>query len=116
MSYAIGRKINELRTQKKVRQEDLAAALSISRQRLARIENGQSEISYYMIQKASEFLAVPISDITSVDTAVDLKVFFRDLENSDAIDESVEKIIDIIKTFHAHEKLYYRMKVKSDEI
>ena len=116
MSYAIGRRINEIRTQKKINQEDIASALRISRQRFARIENGQSEISYSMIQKVADYLAVPVSYITSVNEEVDLKLYFRDFENASNIEASVETIVDILKTFHAHEKLYYRMKVKSDEI
>lgn len=116
MSYAIGRRINEIRTQKKIKQEDIASALGISRQRFARIENGQSEISYAMIQKAADYFAVPVSSITSADEDIDLKLYFRDVENAGDIDASVAKIVDILKTFHAHEKLYYRMKVKADEI
>lgn len=54
--------------------------------------------------------------ITSADEKVDLQIYFRDLESSDNVNVSVDKIVDIIKTFHAHEKLYNRMKVKSDEI
>ena len=116
MSYAIGKKINEIRTQKKVSQEEIAAFLDISRQRFARIENGQSDIPYNMLQKVAEYLGVPVSDITSANEDIDLKLYFRDFENSENIDSSVEKIEDIIKTFHAHEKLYYRMKVKDSEI
>ena len=116
MSYAIGRRINEIRTQKKINQEDIASVLGISRQRFARIENGQSEISYTMIQKVADYFAVPISSITSADGAIDLKLYFRDIENAGDIDASVAKIVDILKTFHAHEKLYYRMKVNADEI
>lgn len=116
MSYAIGKRINEIRTQKKISQENIASVLGISRQRFARIENGQSEISYTMIQKAADYFAVPISSITSADKDIDLKLYFRDVENAGNINTSVEKIIDILKTFHAHEKLYYRMKEKADEV
>lgn len=116
MSYAIGRRINEIRTQKKISQEGIASVLGISRQRLARIENGQSEISYTMIQKAADYLAVPVSDITSADEDIDLQLYFRDIETAGDIDVSVEKIIDILKTFHAHEKLYLKMKERYDEI
>lgn len=113
MSYAIGKRINEIRLQKKINQEDIAKALGISRQRFARIENGQSDISYAMLIKTADFFAVPVSDITSVDEEIDdLPILFRDIENSDDVNASVEKIVDIIKTFHAHEKLYNRMKVK----
>ena len=116
MSYAIGKRINEIRLEKKVNQGEIANALGISRQRFARIENGQSNISYAMIVKAADYLAVPVSDITSADEEVDLQIYFRDFENSDNVKESVGKIVDIIKTFHAHEKLYNRMKVKADEV
>lgn len=116
MSYAMGRRINEIRMQKKMNQEDIASALGISRQRFARIESGQSEISYDMIRKAAEYFAVPVSSITSADEDIDLKLYFRDVQNAGGLDTSVAKIVDILKTFHAHEKLYYRMKGKNDEI
>ena len=115
MSYSIGQKIKELRVQGKVSQEDIASVLGISRQRVAKIESGQSEVTFRMIQKIAEYFAIPISDITSADEEVDLKICFRDIENSDEINTSVDKIVYILKTFHAHEKLYYRMKVNSDD-
>ena len=62
MGYSIGRKICEIRTEKKVSQEEIAAQLGISRQRFSRIENGQSEISYAMLEKAAEYLAVPVKE------------------------------------------------------
>ena len=116
MSYAIGKRINEIRTQKKLNQEDIASVLGISRQRFARIETGQSDISYAMIMKVAEFFAVPVSDITSADEEVDFQIYFRDFENSEQVNASVEKIVDILRTFHAHEKLYNRMRVKADEV
>lgn len=116
MSYAIGKRINEIRLEKKINQEEIANALGISRQRFARIENGQSDISYDMLLKTADFFAVPVSDITSADEQVDLQIYFRDFESSDRVKESVGKIVDIIRTFHAHEKLYNRMKVKADEV
>ena len=116
MSYGIGRRINELRTEKKMSQEDVASALGISRQRLARIESGQSEASYEMIKQLADRFAVPVSSITSADEEIDLPLYFRDAHNSDHVNEAVEEIVDILKTFHAHEKLYYRMKGEDDAI
>jgi hypothetical protein len=48
------------------------------------------------------------------DEQVDLQTLFKDFENSDNVNASVDKIFNIIKTFHIHEKLYNRMKMKSD--
>ena len=116
MGYSVGRKICEIRTERKVSQEEIATELGISRQRFSRIENGQSEISYAMLRKAAEYLAVPVKEITASNEEMDLKVYFRDVDKSAEMNKDVEKIVDILKTFHAHEKLYLRMKEKSDEI
>ena len=116
MSYAIGKRINEIRTERKVSQEEIASVLGISRQRLARIENGQSDISYAMIKSFADFMAVPVSSITAAAEEVDLQMYFRDVENATDVNESIDKIVDILKTFRAHEKLYYRMRGKADEV
>lgn len=116
MSYAIGKRINEYRMSKKVSQEELSHVLGISRQRFARIENGSSEVSYDMLKKIADYLGILVSDITSANEEKDIRVYFRDVENGENIEESVEKIYNILKTFHAHEKLYLRMKEKQDEI
>ncbi len=116
MSYAIGKRINEIRTKKKVSQEEIASVLGISRQRFARIENGQSDISYAMILKVADYFGVSASEITSADEDVDLEIYFRDNEDSEEVRGSVGTIVEILKTFRAHEKLYNRMKEKSDEV
>lgn len=69
-----------------------------------------------MLEKAAEYLAVPVKEITAANEGMDLEVYFRDVENFAEMNKAVEKIVDILKTFHAHEKLYLRMKEKSDEI
>ena len=116
MSYAIGKRLYELRIERKISQEESASSLGISRQRFARIENGQSEISYPMLEKAAAYLAVPVREITCANKEVDLNVYFRDVDHAGSVESSVGKIVEILKIFHAHEKLYYRMKEKEHEI
>lgn len=116
MSYVIGKRINEIRLEKKMTQEEVASVLGISRQRVARIENGQSDISYEMIKVIANYFAVSVSSITSAREENDLQMHFRDGDNAVGIDESVGKIVDILKTFRAHEKLFYRMKGELDEV
>lgn len=115
MSYSIGRKINEIRLLKKVSQDEIANNLGISRQRFSRIESGQSDVSYSMLQRIAEYLAVSVSEITAADTEQGWSVLFRQADDLDIARESVEKIEEIIKTFHAHEKLYYRMRENTGE-
>lgn len=116
MSYSMGRRINDIRVKNKVSQEEIASALGISRQRFARIENGQSEITYKMLKSLADYFGITPDEITSSEEdSVDLKLYFRDKKNSYNVDESVEKIMEILRVFRAHEKLYYRMKEKNNE-
>lgn len=77
MGYSIGRKICEIRTEKKVSQEEIAAQLGISRQRFSRIENGQSEIFLCYAGKSAEYLAVPVKEITAANEGMDLECIFE---------------------------------------
>ena len=45
MRYALGRRIKELRINRKISQEQMAEVLETTRQRYSRIENGQVDIS-----------------------------------------------------------------------
>ena len=113
MNYHIGKKIKDIRLERGISQDDIAATLGMSRQRFARIENGQSDISFLNLQRIAEYFSVPTNVFTVDDEEKDLVLLFREKESSSNVEESVEKIADILKTFHAHEKLYYRMKEKN---
>lgn len=113
MSYALGERIKELRCEKKVSQEKMAEVLGTTRQRYARIESGQTDISFVIIKKIAEYLAITTNEITSAeDEKKALVTLFREKSNSPESIASVAKIEEILKVFHAHEKLYFQMKVR----
>ncbi|MBZ4647634.1 MAG: hypothetical protein JG777_3123 [Clostridia bacterium] len=115
MSYALGMRIKELRSKHKISQEQMAKVLDTTRQRYSRIENGQVDISFVMIKKIADFLGVSTSEITSVEEErKELVTLFRERSSSEDTIASVAKIEEILKVFHAHEKLYYQMKVRDD--
>ena len=119
MSYAIGRRIKELRTKHRISQEQMAELLNTSRQRYARLENGQVDISYVIIKKIADYLGVSTKEITSVDQEdKELVAFFREKNTSEDEDvvESVAKIQEILRVFQAHEKLYYQMKAREEYV
>jgi transcriptional regulator with XRE-family HTH domain len=113
MSYNIGQKIKNLRVERKLTQDQVAYELGMTRQRFARIESGQSDISYATLKKIADCYSVPVSAITAADEEKDLVMLFREKPDSYHIQGSVEKVVEILKTFHSHEKLYYRMKEKN---
>lgn len=117
MSYAIGNKIKELRTSRRISQEDMAEFLETSRQRYSRLENGQVDISYLLIKKIAEHLGVATSEITKVEQEKkELVKFFREKGTFDDVVGSVAKIEEILRVFHAHEKLYYQTKEKDAHV
>jgi len=114
MSYAIGARIKELRTIKKVSQEEMAELLNTSRQRYSRLENGQLDISYVVIKKIAERLAVAINDITSAELEQkELVTFFREKNSALDVVGSVAKIEEILRIFNAHEKLYHQTRERN---
>lgn len=117
MSYAIGNKIKELRTTYKISQEEMAEILGTTRQRYSRLENGQVDISYVIIKKIADYLGVATSEITRVEQEQkELVTFFRGKNNCDDVVDSVAKIEKILRVFHAHEKLYYQTKEKTEYV
>ncbi|NLP35805.1 MAG: helix-turn-helix transcriptional regulator [Clostridiales bacterium] len=113
MSYALGSRIKELRTIRKVSQEQMADVLETTRQRYSRIENGQVDISYVMIKKIANYLGVPTSEITSAEEEKkELITFFREKSASRNVVDCVARIEEILKTFNAHEKLYFQMRMR----
>ena len=113
MSYALGVRIKELRTMRKISQEQMADALDTTRHRYSRLENGQIDISFVMIKNIAKVLGVAINEITSAEEErKGLTTLFREKNNSPEATESVSKIEEILKVFHAHEKLYYQMRVR----
>lgn len=113
MSYALGVRIKELRNLRKMSQEQMAEALDTTRQRYSRLESGQIDISFVMIKDIAKVLGVSTNEITRVEEEKKgLAALFREKNNSPEAVESVSKIEEILKVFHAHEKLYYQMKVR----
>lgn len=111
MSYNMGSKIRKLREERKFSQEEMAKVLNTTRQRYARLENGQVDLSYVLIKKIAVYLGVNPSEITSVEQFdKELVTFFRDENFAQDIKENVSKIENILRVFNAHEKLYYQMK------
>lgn len=117
MSYAIGSRIKELRTAHRISQEQLAEVLNTSRQRYARLENGQTDISYLLIMKIADFLGVTAKEITCVEEEEkELVAYFREKDSSDDVVKSVARVQEILRLFHAHEKLYTQMKVRDESV
>jgi len=117
MSYAIGSRIRELRIKRRISQEQMAEFLNTTRQRYSRLENGQVDISFVLIKKIADYFGLPTGDITSaLQNDKELVTYFREKSAGEDIVNSVHKIEEILRVFHAHEKLYYQMKARAVDV
>ncbi len=117
MSYSIGSRIKELRTNHRISHEQMAKLLDTSRQRYARLESGQVDISYVILKKIADFLGVSTAEITDAEQEnKELVAFFRERDTNEDIVNSVAEIQEILRMFHAHEKLYYQMKARDQHV
>lgn len=117
MSYAIGSRIKELRTKNRISQEEMAELLGTTRQRYSRLENGQIDISYLTIKKIADHLGVLTKEVT--DAAHEQKglvAYFRERDTCSDVIDSVAKIEEILRVFHAHEKLYHQAREKDHHV
>ena len=99
MSYALGVRIKELRTMRKISQEQMAEALDTTRQRYSRLESGQIDISFVMIKNIAMVLGVSTNDITSAEEEKKgLTALFREKNTSlEAGKKNQKKILHILK-------------------
>lgn len=56
-------RIQELRKERRITQEELAEALSVTRQTIISLENGKYKASLVLAHKISQYFGLPIEDI-----------------------------------------------------
>lgn len=56
-------RIQELRKERRITQEELADALSVTRQTIISLENGKYKASLVLAHKISQYFGLPIEDI-----------------------------------------------------
>lgn len=60
-------RLEELRTQRGIRQEELASALRVSRQTISSLENGRYNPSIVLALKIAKYFGCPVEYIFSMD-------------------------------------------------
>lgn len=105
MNKILGQRIKSLREMKGFTQEHLASALNCTRQRVSRIEQGLTDISYSDILQIAKCIEVTASEITSATSEIgETKVVYRTNETlNNRTQEDLNEMLDI---FFAHMNLY----------
>ena len=106
MNKLLGSKIKALRISNDLTQEEVADSVGISRQKYARIENGQNNINLDILSKLSVLFNIKVSDITAVLDETPI-VEYRGNSTGDVSD-----VFEMIDTFYANKHVYEKLKMK----
>ena len=105
MNELLGSRIKALRSAKHYTQEQIADQIGISRQRYARIENGNNSITLEILFQIAEILDVTVGDITRVLDETPVVAYRAGTEN-----KSVGKIFEMLDLFYANKHLHARLQ------
>ena len=95
------------REQNRLTQEDVAKNLGFTRQRYARLEKGELNITYNVLNQLANIFKVTVSDITNVlEQEKDVLAYFRNDGNTDEDRKAFEDIFKYVEIFFAHKKMY----------
>ncbi|CEJ75475.1 helix-turn-helix family protein [[Clostridium] sordellii ATCC 9714] len=97
MLYNFNSNLKNLRTSKKLTQNDLAKALKVSRQTISNYENGSNDPDFYMIASIAKFFNCSIDSLVFDGCNLDLKNI-NDLINLNIDDIDINNIIDLLES------------------
>ncbi len=108
MNAILGERIRSLRLYQNMTQEDLAKSIECTRQKVARMEKGEVEITYKELRSISDALDVPVDMITSVlEKSTSTVSLFRTQKGTPA-EQQVEIVRNLLDQFLAQGELYRR--------
>lgn len=110
MEETLGKKLKQLRTGKNMTQGMIADLLHTTRQRYARMENGQANISLQDIRILADFFGISTTQLTSEEKTISLHSLLEQQEEiaSDSID--MENVTALVEYLKKQEQLFIRMK------
>ncbi|MDC7290020.1 helix-turn-helix domain-containing protein [Blautia schinkii] len=105
MNELLGSRIKALRCAKGLTQEQISAQIGISRQKYARIESGNNNITLEILSQIAKILGVTVGDITKVLDEAPAVAYRAGRENL-----SSKIIFDMIELFYANKHLYNKLQ------
>jgi len=113
---ALARRIRELRETNKKTQEEMAGVIGISRQAYIRLEKGARDIAFVEIEKITDYLGVPYTDITGVEETEEpsLTAMCRNQGCSEDMLKVFQRVERILGVFSAQERLFYRVREREE--
>ena len=110
MKELLGKRIKELRTQKRLTQEQLAEMVDMGERNLSKIECGVNFVSAETLEKITNALGVTAKDIFDFDHVKDKSILKTELLN--AINQDEVDVDLLYRIYQSIKKLYYENLVQ----
>lgn len=110
MNALLGSRIKALRKAKNTTQEQIAGQMGMSRQRYARIENGENSITLDILTKIAQVLDISVGDITKVLEEASPVAYRAGKE-----EDSSKVVFDMLDLFYANKHMYSKLQNRRRE-
>ncbi len=106
MDRVLGTRIRELRKMNKMTQSQVAKELGVSRQKLARMENGSNDVTMEQLSLLAALFNVTLNDITKVLDSEQTKRIGREMGG----EADLDRIFEMLDLFYANRHIYDIMR------
>lgn len=110
MDEGLGKKLKKLRTAKGMTQDMVAKILHTTRQRYARMENGQADIPFQDIRMLAEVFGISTSDLTAEDQKEKIRGIIAHQKPELLQRNGMEQLMCLLDALEEQERIYQRMK------
>jgi transcriptional regulator with XRE-family HTH domain len=114
MNYVVGQNLRKLRLERNISENAMAEYCGVEVRKLLLMEEGIADISYPIIKKAADLLGVSLEDFSKEEEESLINLFIQEGINDKDIIEKIGVIEEILRTFGAHEKFYFRKRMAID--
>ena len=115
MDEGLGRKLKKLRMAKGMTQDAVAKILCTTRQRYARMENGQADIPFQDIRMLAEIFEISTSDLTAEEQKETLKGVIAHQKPELLLKDGMEQFLALIDALKEQERIYQRVSKERGE-
>lgn len=107
MNTELGKRIRSLREGKQLTQEAVACSIGISRQKLARMEKGKSDITFTFLDQFSKLIGISVPEITADLSNAVPSTAYRVTSGTQG---TIRQVTDMLDLFYANKHLYDKVR------
>ena len=110
MDKGLGKKLKKLRTERGMTQDMVARILHTTRQRYARMENGQADIPFQDIRMLADMFGISASELTAEDEKDKVRSILQHQRPELLCVKGMEELLSLLDLIEEQERIYCTRK------